>query len=397
MITKKYLTKVFIVEDDQMFATAVKFRLEKDGEFEVTVFPSGKEFISNLYQNPDIVTIDYHLPDMSGLELLKEITAYNKDIVPIIVSGQEEVEVVVQTYRNGAKDYITKNSNATIELLNSIKNFSIQTNLRKEVDELKTSIADRAKYKTMVGESKPVLQILRMIQKVEKTNMMVMITGESGTGKEVVAQLIHFNSNRRRDPFVPINMAAIPEELIESELFGHEKGAFTGADSRRIGKFEEAHNGTIFLDEIGEMDMALQARLLRVLQESTITRVGSNKEIKLNVRVLAATNKNLLQMVKNGKFREDLFYRLQGFLLHLPPLRERGNDIILLARQFLREFSETNRLGPKVLNHSALQSLLEYTWPGNVRELKSVIERAAIISEGDQVMEEDLIFSSVLC
>ena len=220
-----------------------------------------------------------------------------------------------------------------------------------------------------------------------------MITGESGTGKELVASAIHYNSSRKNRPFVAVNVAAIPEDLIESELFGHERGAFTGADSKRIGKFEEANEGTIFLDEIGEMDINMQTKLLRVLQESKITRLGSNKEIPLNVRVIAATNKNLAQRVKDGKMREDLYYRLQGFLIHLPPLRERDNDILLLAKSMLKSFCETNRMPVKSFSKEALKAMMLHPWSGNVRELKAFIERAVLISYGVEIEDEDLIFS----
>lgn len=346
--------------------------------------------------NPDIVSVDCNLPDMSGIDILKKINVYNKDIATLFLSGQEDVEVVVQAYKNGAKDYIVKKENAIVELTNSIKNLTSNVNLRKEVEDLKSRIIDRERYAQLIGESQPVLNVLRLIQKVEKSNMMVMITGESGTGKEVVAKVIHYNSPRKREPYIPVNMAAIAEDLIESELFGHEKGSFTGADGKRIGKFEEANRGTIFLDEIGEMDIHLQSRLLRVLQEGTITRVGSNKEIKLDVRVVAATNRNLGLMVKEGKFREDLYYRLQGFLIHLPPLRERGNDIIILAKHFLKEFSTSNNLGKKTFSREVLENLLEYSWPGNVRELKAVAERAAIISDYETISDHDLVFSGAV-
>lgn len=394
-MAKNYITRIFVIEDDPMFSRALKFKLEEEGNYEVTMFSTGEEFLKSLSLNPDIVTIDYNLPDMSGLDILKRIVSYSKDITPIILSGQEDVEAVVQVYKNGAKDYIVKNSNAIIELQNTIRNFNTQVNLRKEVEDLRAMIVDRERYQSIIGESKAILSVLRLLQKVEKTNMMVMITGESGTGKEVIAKSIHYNSARRREPFVAVNMGAIAEDLIESELFGHEKGAFTGADSKRLGKFEEANRGTIFLDEIGEMDINLQTKLLRVLQESTITRVGSNKEIKLDVRVLAATNKNLGQMVKEGKFREDLFFRLQGFLIHLPPLRERGNDIIILAMHFLKDFIQQNRLGTKTFTKSVLENFLEYKWPGNVRELKSVVERAAIIADSESITEDDVIFSNM--
>jgi transcriptional regulator with GAF, ATPase, and Fis domain len=258
---------------------------------------------------------------------------------------------------------------------------------------LREQIIDRNKYQNIIGESKPVLNTLKLIQKVENSSLITLITGESGTGKEVVAHTIHYNSPRKRKPFVAVNVAAIPVDLIESELFGHEKGAFTGAANKRIGKFEEAHEGTIFLDEIGEMAIDLQTKLLRVLQDSKITRLGGNKEITLDIRIIAATNKNLMDRVKEGKFREDLYYRLQGFLIHLPPLRERGNDIVILAKHFSEQFCKSNRMATKLFSPHAIEGLLNHNWPGNVRELRSMVERAVLLSESQKIEQEDLIFA----
>lgn len=394
---RKFLNKIFVIEDDVIFGRVIQRALEQASDsFDVRVFQSGRTFMDSLHENPDIVSIDYNLPDMNGLEILKAVKKFNEDISTIILSGQEKVEVVVEAYSNGASNYIIKNDNAIVELSNVVKNLSSNVNLRKEVEVLREQIIDRNKYNKVVGESQGILRVLRMIQKVERSNIMVLITGESGTGKEVIANTIHYSSPRARKPFVPVNVAAIPADLIESELFGHEKGAFTGATGRRIGKFEEANGGTIFLDEIGEMELNLQTKLLRVLQESKITRLGSNKEIKLDVRVLAATNKNLGKRVKEGLFREDLYYRLQGFLIHLPPLRERGNDIVILARHFLQNFCSQNRLPRKTFSRDALETMLKHGWPGNVRELKALVERAALISDTDEIHEEDLIFSDAI-
>src|SRR5690606_27608125 len=357
------------------------------------LFTSGEEFLQNLHLNPDIVSIDYNLPQMNGLEILTKIRNYNKGIYTIILSGQENVEIVVEAYKNGANHYIVKNENALVELKNSIKNFSVNVNLQKVVEDLKQQIIDRNKYDRIIGESSAILKVLKLIQKVENKNILTLITGESGTGKELVANALHYNSSRKKKPFIPVNIGAIPPDLIESELFGHEKGAFTGASDKRKGKFEEADGGTIFLDEIGEMDISLQTKLLRVLQESKISRLGSNKEIQLDVRVVAATNKNLSQRVKDGLFREDLYYRLQGFLIHLPTLRDRENDIILIAKQLLREACEKNKMPQKAFTKEALEALFNHNWPGNVRELKSVVDRAAIISEDDKVGVDDLVFS----
>ena len=236
--------------------------------------------------------------------------------------------------------------------------------------------------------------MIRLIQKAESSDILVMITGESGTGKELVARAIHHNSSRGKEPFVPVNMAAIPKDLIESELFGHEKGAFTGAISRRIGKFEEATKGTIFLDEIGEMDLSLQSKLLRILEDKEVTRVGSNKAIQLDLRIIAATNTQLTDQVDGGYFREDLYYRLQGFLIDLPPLRERKDDILLLSKSFLESFSNSSKLEEIDISKEAVEVLYDYDWPGNVRELRSVIERAALLCSKNVILHEDLMLKS---
>lgn len=387
-------TKVFVVEDDQFLGNLIKKTLEKSDNLEVTHFLTPEECLNSLHLNPDIVSIDYLLPGMNGLELMKKIKNYNQEIHCIIVSGQEKLDVVIETYQHGAVDYIIKNDNALVNLENSIKSLCKNVSLRQENDALKDLVIDRNKYTSILGTSGAVLRVLRLIQKVEKSNIMVLVTGQSGTGKELVAKSIHYNSPRARKPFVTVNMGAIPADLIESELFGHEKGAFTDARDRRIGKFEEANDGTIFLDEIGEMDLALQTKLLRVLQEKEVTRIGSNKPIKLDVRVIAATNRSLAQEVKEGRFREDLFYRLQGFLIQLPPLYERGDDVILLSKTFLGDFCRENKMGPITLSKEASKFLMEYKWPGNIRELKAVIERAAIMSENNVITPEDIVFAN---
>lgn len=385
------MAKIFIIEDDLMSATLMQQLLNKN-DHEVLHFPDAESCLSNLHLNPDIVTIDYNLPGMNGLELMAKIKAYNSTIMVVIVSGQENVQVVVESYKSGASEYIIKNASLFANLENTIRNLSMNVVLKKEVEFLKDQIIDRHKYSNILGNSNATLRVLRLIQKVEKSNIMVLVTGQSGTGKELVAKALHYNSPRSRKPFVTVNMGAIPEDLIESELFGHEKGAFTDARERRIGKFEEANDGTIFLDEIGEMNLHLQTKLLRVLQEKEITRIGSNKTIKLDFRMIAATNRNLTLEVKEGRFREDLFYRIQGFLIHLPPLNERGDDVILLAKNFLNEFCNNNRIPQVQLSREASKFMLEYAWPGNIRELKAVMERAALLCEQSTIQVEDLMF-----
>lgn len=392
----KYITRIFVVEDNEFFSQLIKQKLESNDQNEVTLFNNGDDFRRNLHLNPDIVVLDYNLPNTTGIDLLKEIKNFNDQIKTILISGQEKVDVVIEAFENGAEEYINKDDNALTMLNLKVRKHSSAVNLRKEVDTLREQIIDRHRYDRIIGESQAILKVLRLIQKVEKTNMLALITGESGTGKELVASAIHYNSSRKNRPFVAVNVAAIPEDLMESELFGHERGAFTGADSKRIGKFEEANEGTIFLDEIGEMDIHMQTKLLRVLQESKITRLGSNKEIPLNVRIIAATNKNLAQRVKDGKMREDLYYRLQGFLIHLPPLRERDNDILLLAKSMLRSFCDSNRIPLKSFSSDALKMIMQHPWTGNVRELKAFVERAVLISDHDIIEDDDLIFSQAI-
>lgn len=386
--------KVFIVEDDEFLGNVLKRTLEKISDAEVHLFKTPEECLNNLHLNPDVVSIDYYLPGMTGLEMMDKILNYNNSINCIIVSGQEKVDVVLELYKKGAIDYIMKDDSTVANLENSVKKIFDNLRLKKQVEILQDQIIDRNKYSKIVGNSPSILKVLKMIQKVENNSIMVLISGESGTGKELVARAIHYGSPRNRKPFVTVNMGAIPADLIESELFGHEKGAFTDARERRIGKFEEADEGTIFLDEIGEMDLFLQTKILRVLQEKEVTRIGSNKAIKLDVRVIAATNKNLSIEVKEGRFREDLFYRLQGFLIHLPPLRERGEDIIILSKSFLQNFCKENNMQPVSLSKEAIKMLLEYPWPGNVREIKAVIERAALLCENAVITQEDIVFAN---
>lgn len=388
-----FQNKIFVIEDDAIFGTVIQRALEQDGNSIVTVFKTGEELFNNLHHNPDIITIDHSLPGKDGIDVLREIRNYNSEIPTIFFSGAINPEVVIDAYESGVSGYIIKNEKAIEKLKNCVKDLTPKINLKKEIALLRDKILDRGKYAEIVGDSKPVLQVLRLIQKVEKSNVTVLITGNSGTGKELVAQAVHNNSLRRKKPFVAVNMSAIPEDLIESELFGHEKGAFTGAIEKRIGKFEEAMGGTIFLDEIGDLHINFQTKLLRVLQENKICRLGNNKEILLDVRVIAATNKNLWENVKAGKFREDLFFRLQGFMIHMPPLCEREGDVMILARHFLREFCRRSNIPMKEFSRDCEMRLNAYPWPGNVRELKALVERAVLISDETEIKSDDLIFS----
>lgn len=386
--------KIFIIEDDMIVASVIKRILAKFDGYDIYHYTSGEESLNELKAQPEIVIIDYNLPGIDGLTLLKTVKENCPGAFIIVCSGQEDVKVVIDCINNGANHYIIKDDKLLVNLENNVRNLTMNVVLQKEVEFLKDQIIDRNKYSNIIGNSNAVMRVLNLIQKVEKNNMMVLITGQSGTGKELVAKALHFNSARARKPFITVNMGAIPSELVESELFGHEKGAFTDARERRIGKFEQAEGGTIFLDEIGEMDLGIQAKLLRILQEKEVTRIGSNKTIKLDFRLIAATNRNLAHEVKEGRFREDLFYRIQGFLIHLPPLHQREDDVLILAKHFLKEFCDQNKLPIMNITKEASQFMLKYKWPGNIRELKAVIERAVLMAENNQICASDLTFVS---
>ncbi len=387
--------KIFIAEDDKWYSQILQYHLSLNMDYEVSVFGTGGDLLSALGKNPDIVTIDYSLPDMNGEELLGCILKEKPNIPVVAISGQEDVSTAINLLKRGAYDYIVKNEETKERLWNTILNIKDHLDVKEEVIQLKKKIEQRNYTQDLIrGNSKGIKKVYGLIEKGAKTNINISITGETGTGKELVAQAIHANSINREDPFIPINVASIPSELMESELFGHEKGAFTGAVSRRVGKFELAKNGVLFLDEIGEMDVHLQSKLLRVLQEKELTRVGGNESIKVNCRIVTATHKNLLEEVKNGNFRQDLYYRLIGLPIELPPLREREGDILLLAKYFIDNFCKENKIVKK-LSKEAASKLSKYAYPGNVRELKAVIELAIVLSEGELVSEDDVNFQEI--
>src|SRR5580704_11928221 len=383
--------KVFIVEDDMWYGSMLEHYLTLNPEYEVKRFESPGDFFAHLHEVPDVVTLDYSLPDSDGTEVLRKIKEFNPDIRVIIISGQEDVATAINLLKNGAFDYIVKDDDTKDRLWNSILHLREISNLKQEVESLKKQVGRKYDFsQIIVGNSEPMEKVFALIEKASKTNITVSITGETGSGKELVAKAIHYNSDRHNLPFVTVNVAAIPKELLESELFGHEKGSFTGAVTRRIGKFEEADKGTLFLDEIGELDINLQAKLLRVLQEREITRIGHNVVTKIDVRILVATHKNLLEEVKNKSFREDLYYRLIGLPILLPPLRERGNDILILAKHFVDGFCKENKITKKTLSHDAHQRLLQYSFPGNVRELKSIMELAVVMADEEIIQPEHI-------
>lgn len=386
--------RVFVVEDNEWYNRFLVHNLCMNPEFEVKSFFSGKELLANLHERPDVITIDYRLPDMKGSELLKRIRERTDTVEVIVISEQEDVQTAVDLLREGAFDYLVKNEEMPARLHNAIGKIGRNSVLQKRVQLLEKEVGKKYGFEgSIVGNSEAIRKVHDLAAKAASSNITVVITGETGTGKEVVAKAIHYHSARRDKPFVPVNMSAIPAELFESEFFGHEKGAFTGAVVRRKGKFEEAGYGTLFLDEITDTAQGFQPKLLRALQEKEVTRVGSNETVKIHSRIIVASNKNLQNEVKNGNFRQDLYYRIFGFPIELPPLRDRGQDVLLLARHFIDNFCRENHIPPKALDGEAMAKLLNYPWPGNVRELKSVIELAVIMSGGDTVKNADITFS----
>lgn len=386
---------VFIIEDDPIYGEILEYQFALNPNCVVRRFKAGKEALAALDQQPDLITLDYKLPDLSGAEVLKKIIHFNPDLPVVIISGQDDIGTAITLLKDGAYDYIVKNDNTKERIWSVVRNIQEKNDLKQEILELKNQISRKYDFsKSILANSSAMKRVISLIQKAIESNITVSITGETGTGKEVVAKAIHYSSSRKNKPFVAVNITAIPSELIESELFGHEKGAFTGAIMRRIGKFEEAGDGTIFLDEIGEMDINMQSKLLRVIQERELTRVGGSGVIKLNCRIMVATHMDLADEVKKGSFREDLFYRLLGLPIQIPPLRERDNDILLLAKHFVNEYSRENKIPKIVISPEAQNKILKYPWPGNIRELKAVIELACVMTDSNVIEEDHISFNT---
>ena len=387
--------RIFIVEDDPWYGQILAYHLSLNPDHVIHRYITGKDCLANLSLQPDLISIDYSLPDMNGSSLLKAIKAYDSEVPVVVISAQEDISTALKLIKMGASDYFVKDDSTKDLLWNAVNHAEEKRSLKTELATLKQELVSKYDFgRAIIGNSEPMKKIFGMLEKAVNTNINVYITGETGSGKEVVAKAIHYNSNRNKKPFVALNMAAIPKELIESELFGHEKGAFTGALGRKTGKFEDADKGTLFLDEIAELDLSVQSKLLRVLQERELTRVGGNERIKLDVRLIVATHKNLQDEVKAGRFREDLYYRIMGLPIVLPSLKERGNDILLLAKHFLDEFCKVNKMSNIKVTKEAKEKLLKYHYPGNVRELKSIIELAAVMCSKNEMCEEDIFLNS---
>jgi two-component system, NtrC family, response regulator AtoC len=379
---------ILLIDDEDGSRQALILLLK--GSFNMTGAASGHEARQRLAADKfDIVITDLRLPDCSGIDLLKLIKSYHPSTEVVLITGHASAETAVSAMKEGAFDYITKPLNME-ELRIILAKALEKRRLLSENIYLKKQLREKYSFENIIGNSPAMQIVFRLMNRIIKTDSTVLIMGESGTGKEIVSKSIHFNSARQDKPFVAIHCGAIPENLLESELFGHAKGAFTGAVREKIGKFESANRGTIFLDEIGTMPLHLQIKLLRVLQEQEIERVGSNSTVKLDVRVIAASNLSLENEVKNGRFREDLFYRLNVIPLVVPPLRERKEDIVPLVRFFLAKYSNEMKRPAMTISRQAIEAMELYAWPGNVRELENALERLVALTEGDSINISDL-------
>jgi DNA-binding NtrC family response regulator len=376
---------ILVVDDEPGARQSLEVILEDD--FHVLTAGSGQEALKIVQkEHVDLVLLDVHMPEMDGLEVLRKIKEQDEEIDVIMVSALNLARKAVNAIKWGAYDYITKPYEPE-DILSTVARVINKQNLHKELDFLRREVEVSHGFDLIISQNKTMLEIFEMVKKVAFTSTNILITGESGTGKELIARSIHRQENRKKGPFVAINCAAIPSELMESEMFGHEKGAFTGAHTRTIGKFEHANGGTLFLDEISVLRSDLQAKLLRVLQEREIERIGSNKLVKVDIRVISATNTNLERAVAQGQFRQDLYFRLNVVPISLPPLRERREDIPLLAKHFLNKFNMAFNKKIPGFTEKALDVLTRYDWPGNIRELENLIERIVVLSPGDEKID----------
>lgn len=380
---------VYIVDDEQAISKLLSFWVKDKWGYDVEVFSNGEAMLKRIGGKPDVVLLDIMLPGLDGVETLKRIRQFEENLPVIMLSAQGSIEVAVESLRYGAYDYFPKpldQQRLELSIKNAIKNYD----LTKELQNLKEDVKREYSFDNIITADGKMQDVFKLVSKVLNNDITVLIYGDSGTGKELIARAIHYNGWRKDKPFVVVNCASIPRELLESELFGHEKGSFTGAHQRKLGKFELAKDGTIFLDEVGELEMLLQAKLLRVIQQKEFERVGGTDLIKTNVRIISATNRDLKQAVEQKQFREDLFYRLNSFPIFIPPLRQRRADILVLTEHFVDEFNEKLGKNIKGFTKKALKQIYEYDWPGNIREMENTIERCIIITENDVIDLDDL-------
>ena len=381
--------RILIVDDEASMRDMLRIVLRRDG-YDVTLAANGREAIEILgRERVDLLLSDIRMPDVDGVEVLRAAKRVNRDIVAFMMTAFASTDSAVEAMRLGAVDYFTKPFNMD-ELRLKVRQHMEAQHLKQENVLLKRALNSTYEFCNIIGRSDVMLSVFKMVETIAKTNSTILITGESGTGKDLVARAVHFNSLRREHPFVALNCGALPETLLESELFGHMRGAFTGADTNKKGLVEVAERGTIFLDEIGEMSPTMQVKLLRVLQDRRFRRLGGTEEVQADIRVIAATNQDLQKNVAEGRFREDLYYRINVIQIHLPPLRERHEDIPLLADHFLAKYSEGLDQSVRSISHEAHDLLTAYGWPGNVRELENVIERAVALEQTQVVLPESL-------
>ncbi len=379
------MSKILIIDDERSIRNTLKDILEYE-KYEVDVAEDGKQGVEKIkHIEYDIILCDIKMPGMDGIEVLEHIVAINPDTPVVMISGHGNIDTAVDSIKKGAYDFIEKPLDLN-RLLITIRNAMDKSTLVSETRRLKKKVSK--KYE-IIGESKAIKDVIEMADRVASTEARVLITGSNGTGKELVARRIHDMSHRAKGPFVEVNCAAIPSELIESELFGHEKGSFTSAVKQRIGKFEQANGGTLFLDEIGDMSLSAQAKVLRALQENVISRVGGDKHIKVDVRVVAATNKNISKEIQENRFREDLYHRLSVIIIHVPDLNERLEDIPVLAGYFIKQICSEYGMSEKPITDSAIEELKKINWTGNVREFRNLIERLIILCD-KQITGEDV-------
>jgi len=380
---------VFIVDDEQSISKLLSFWVKDKWGYEVELFANGESMLKKLSSKPDLILLDIMLPGLDGIETLKRIKQQDEQMPVIMLSAQGRIDVAVDSIKYGAYDYFSKpidQQKLELSVKNAIRNYD----LVKEIQNLKDNVKKEYSFDNIISADGKMQDVFKLVSKVLDNDITVLIYGESGTGKELIARAIHYNGRRKDKPFVVVNCASIPRELLESELFGHERGSFTGAHQRKLGKFELAKDGTIFLDEVGELEMLLQAKLLRVIQQKEFERVGGTELIKTNVRIISATNRDLKQAVEEKQFREDLFYRLNSFPISIPPIRQRRSDILVLTEYFVEEFNKKLQKNIKGFSKKALKLIYEYDWPGNVREMENTIERCMIISENDTLDIDDL-------
>lgn len=380
---------IFIVDDELAISKLLSYWVKEKWKYDIEVFSNGEDVLRRLNAKPDLILLDIMLPGMNGIDILKRVKQFDENLPVIILSAQGSIEVAVEALKFGAFDYFPKPID-TQRLEPAIKNAIKSYDLTKEIENLRDNVKKEYSFDNIISADGRMQDVFKLVSKILNNDITVLIHGESGTGKELIARAIHYNGKRKDNPFIVVNCASIPRELLESELFGHERGSFTGAHQRKLGKFEIANGGTLFLDEVGELEMLLQAKLLRVIQEREFERVGGTELIKTDVRILSATNRDLKKAVDEKNFREDLFYRLNSFPINIPPLRQRRGDILVLAQHFLDTFNKKLGKSIKGFSKKAIKLIYEYNWPGNIREMENTVERCMIIAEKDIIDVDDL-------